>query len=270
MSAPAALGAPRLLQDVDAHGDGNRLLLYEVDGATALLKHYRSRGARTREWIKAFWYRVGERKLGISAKERCALERAQLALWHRHGFDVPALLPLPLPPGYDASTASWLEYCPGPTLAAAAADAARPAAERAAWLARFGGALAERQARVLETRELQLVMKHASLKHVLVYGERLVHFDLESAHAPGVDLRDALADELSGIVRSLLRGVPEAEREALGGALLAGHGRPALLREILTRGLGSHFTRRVRRYADELRRPELGKHDALRWVQQRI
>jgi hypothetical protein len=271
MSASVALAPPRLLQDVDRRGDGNRLLLYEIDGAPALLKHYPSRGARSREWIKAFWYRVGERKLGISARERCGLERMQLALWRRHGFDVPALLPHPLPTGFDAETASWLEYCPGPTLLAVVADAARPQPERAALLARFGAVLAARQARVLVTRELQLVMKHASLKHVLVHGERLVHFDLESAHAPGVDVRDALADELSGLVRSLLRGAKKNEDgEALGIALLAGHGRPDVLREILARGLGGHVTRRLRRFADRRRRPGFAKHDALEWVQERI
>ena len=81
---------------------------------------------------------------------------------------------------------------------------------------------------MLETGELGLVMKHASLKHVLVHAGRLVHFDLESAHAPGVDPRDALADELSGLVRSLLRAPSRAEPERLGAALLAGHARAAI------------------------------------------
>lgn len=272
MSASVALAPPRLLQDVDRRGDGNRLLLYELDGTPALLKHYRARGSRAREWVKAFWYRVGERKLGVSAEQRCRLERTQLALWREHGFDVPALLSHPLPKGFDARTATWIEYCPGPTLHAWVSDPARAAAERAALLERFGAVLALRQARVLETGELRLVMKHASLKHVLVHGDRLVHFDLESAHAPGVDVRDALADELSGLLRSLLRGSkgPDAERDALGRALLAGHARPDVLGEILARGLGGHLTRRVRRFADGMRRPHFAKHDALRWVQQQI
>jgi hypothetical protein len=258
-----------VLQEAHAHGGGNRLLLYEVDGAPALLKVYRARGARWQEIAKSFSYRFLERKRGITARERCALERAQLALWRRHGFDVPALLSHPLPPGFEPDTTSWLEYCPGPTLHAFTADAAQPLAAREAALARFGAALASRQARVLETGELALVMKHASLKHVLVYGERLVHFDLESAHAPGVDVGDALADELSGLVRSLLRAPAVAERERLGAALLAGHARPELLRTILSRGLGGALRRRVRRLADRRRRPGFAKHDALRWVQER-
>ena len=64
----------------------------------------------------------------MTARQRCALERAQLRLWREHGFDVPALLDLPLPAGYSADTASWLEYCPGPTLHQFVSDAAQPLA----------------------------------------------------------------------------------------------------------------------------------------------
>ena len=72
-------------------------------------------------------------------------------------------------------------------------------------------------------------------------------------------------------LRSLLRGARKnGDGESLGGALLAGHGRPGVLREILARGLGGHVTRRLRRFADRRRRPGFAKHDALEWVQERI
>ena len=269
MSAPPELAPPRLLQDVNRDGSGNRLLLYEIEGRPALLKEYRARGARVRELAKAVGYRVFERKRGVTARGRCALERELIARWRQHGFDVPALLPFALPPGFDARTATWLEYCPGPTLRDFARDAAQPLALRERELARFAATLAARQARVLETRDVGLVMKHATLKHVLLHAGRQVHVDFEGAHAPGVDPWEALADELSGLVRSLLRAVRREERERLGAAFLAGHGAPALLRDVAARGAGRRLRRRLHRLSDRLRRPVLGKHAALAWVVER-
>ena len=270
MSGSPAPGAPRVLQEVNRDGSGNRLLLYQIEGRPALLKVYRARGGRAREWVKLFSYFVFERKRGVTARERCALERAQLALWRRHGFDVPQLLSHPLPEGHSAETASWLEYCPGPTLRSVVSEVARPVAERESLLARFGATLAAREVRVLETGELGLVMKHASLKHVLCHAGLQIHFDLESAHAPGVDARDALADELAGLVRSLLRAIRPGERERLGAALLEGHAEPKLLHEIASRALSGSLRRRLERASDRLRRGELGKYAALCWVQERV
>ena len=51
---------------------------------------------------------------------------------------------------------------------------------------------------------------------------------------------------------------------------LAGHGEPALLKQIAARGAGTQLRRRVRRMADRLRRPRFGKHDALAWVVERL
>jgi len=270
MSDRDAPPPPRVLQEVNRDGSGNRLLLYEIEGRPALLKVYRARSGRAREWAKRFSYLVLERKRGVTARERCALERAQLALWRRCGFDVPALLSHPLPEGYSADTATWLEYCPGPTLRSVASDRSLPIEQRERELARFGETLAARQRRVLETGELGLVMKHASLKHVLCHAARQVHFDLESAHAAGVDVRDALADELAALVRSLLRAVRADERERLGAALLEGHADPKLLREIASRALDGALRRRLQRLSDRLRRGELGKYAALEWVRARL
>ena len=142
MSVPPALPPPRLLQDVNRDGGGNRLLLYEIEGRPALLKEYRARGAALREWTKAVGYWVLERKRGVTVRGRCALERELLALWRRQGFDVPAVLTHPLPPGFDPRAATWLEYCPGPTLQRFVRDAAEPLALREAEVARFAATLA--------------------------------------------------------------------------------------------------------------------------------
>jgi hypothetical protein len=269
MSAPPEIALLRALDRPSRDGRGNRLLLYHVAGHPALLKLYRPRSDALREWVKAAGYRVLEGKRGSTARERCAVEREQLALWRGEGFDVPALLPHPLPPEYSEDTASWLEYCPGPTLHRYVRKRVTPLEAREQAVRTFAASLAQRQARALETGELGLVMKHASLQHVLLCTGRQVHFDLESAHAPGIDLFEALADELGGLVRSLLFRVRDDEQERLGAAFLAGHGAPALLREVAARGAGGSLRRRVRRLADRARRPELGKHAALAWVAER-
>jgi hypothetical protein len=269
MSTPPALQPARLLQDKNRDGGGNRLFLYEIEGRPALLKEYRARGAAWRELAKSVGYRVLERKRGVTARGRCAVERELLALWRAHGFDVPAVLLYPVPAGFDPQAATWLEYCPGPTLRFHAGDRAVPRAERERELARFAATLALRQKRALETRELGLVTKHASLQHVLLHAGRQVHFDFESAHTQGTDVWEALADELSGLVRSLLRRARRDERELLGAAFLEGHADAALLREIAARGEGHGVRRSVRRMADRLRRPAFAKHDALAWVLER-
>ena len=269
MSAPAAQNFRRLLQDQNRDGGGNRLLLYEIEGRPALLKEYRARAAPWRELAKAVGYRVLERKRGVTARGRCAIERELLALWRAHGFDVPAVLPFPVPAGFDPQAATWLEYCPGPTLRDFARSRTEPRDARERALAGFAATLALRQRRALETHELGLVTKHASLQHVLLHEGRQVHFDFESAHTQGTDVWEALADELSGLVRSLLR-TRRSEREPLGAAFLEGHGDAALLHEIAARGTGRGLRRRARRMADRLRRPTFGKHDALAWVVERV
>jgi len=269
LSTPPALQPARLLQDQNRDGGGNRLFVYEIEGKPALLKEYRARGAAWRELAKSVGYRVLERKRGVTARGRCAVERELLALWRAHGFDVPAVLTHPVPAGFDPQAATWLEYCPGPTLRFHTGDRAAPRAERERELARFAATLGLRQKRALETRELGLVTKHASLQHVLLHAGRQVHFDFESAHTQGTDVWEALADELSGLVRSLLRRARRDERELLGAAFLEGHGDVALLREIAARGEGHGVRRSVRRMADRMRRPGFAKHDALAWVLER-
>ena len=92
----------RVLQDGgrDDRKGGNLLLLDDTPGGEAFLKVYRRRGTALRQASKAFSYRVIERKRGVTARERCALERRHLALWRAEGFDVPALLDRPLPDAF--------------------------------------------------------------------------------------------------------------------------------------------------------------------------
>lgn len=268
MSAEGLSGL-RLIQDGgrDDRG-GNRLYVDETPGREALLKVYRRRGTPLREAAKRFSYRFIERKRGVTPRERCALERRHLALWRAQGFDVPALLERPLPEGLSADTALWMELCPGPLLYRFVADRARSLDERGEQVERFARSLGERQGRTLELSELGLVMKHASIKHVLLHEGRQVSFDLEGAYADSWPLLDALADELGANLRSLLRVAAE-DRDALGAAFLAGYGRREQLREIAAYGIrGGGLHRAVRRWADRRRR-DFSEYDALLWLEQR-
>lgn len=261
----------RVLQDGgrDDRRGGNLLLLDETPGREALLKVYRRRGTRGREASKRFSYYAIERKRGVTARERCALERRNLSLWRAEGFDVPALLARSLPEGFSSETAQWMEYCPGRLLYEFVRDRGVPLATRSREVARFAADLACRQGRALERGERGLVMKHASIKHVLLFGERQVSFDLESSYAAGFPMLDALADELGAYVRSLLRVIRAEDRERLGGAFFEAYGRPEQLAAIADFGLRKGgISRAVRRLADRRRRKDLSEYDALCWVEE--
>lgn len=229
-------------------------------------------GGRARELVKRTSFRLFERKRGVTARERCAVERECLTLWRRHGFDVPALLEGPRLPDVDPAAASWLEYCPGRLLSALLGDAAVPMEERCSLLERLAKEVGQRQALALESSELRLVPANASVKHVLVHGERLTCFDLESVYAPPTPILDALARELTGLLRSVRRSTAAESFEPLGLAFLRGYAPREQLRRVATQGLrGGGLHRRVRRWADRSRRRDSGaKVDELRWLLARL
>lgn len=260
---------PRVLQagGHSKRAGGNQLLVYTFETGPALLKVYRRRGSRFREFFKRVSYRFIERKCGVTARERCALERANLRLWRDAGFEVPALLDRPLPPGYEPDRAQWLEYCPGPLLHDFVRDSSVPLSERGAAVECFSAALSDRQRRAFEFEERSLVMKHASLKHVLLFENRQVSFDLETVYASTVPMLDALADELGGYARSLLRMGPVEEQVFLGTAFVRAYSNSGLLRKVIDYGLsGGGVVRAVKRFGDERRRPSFSEHAALRWL----
>jgi len=262
----------RVLQDGgrDDRQGGNLLLLDDTPGREGLLKVYRRRGSATREAFKWFSYRVIERKRGVTGRERCAIERHHLALWRECGFDVPALLPRPLPEGFTADTALWMEYCPGPLLYNFSCEQGVPLAQRRDAVARFARVLGERQALALAREDRGLVMKHATIKHAILFGDRQVGFDLEGAYADSWPMLDALADELAANLRSLLRVSREHERDEMGAAFLEGYGRRDQLAAIADFGIRrGGLNRGVRRWADRRRR-HFSEYDTLCWVESRL
>ena len=268
----ARFGAPTRLQGESGskRGGGNWLLLYGEGESQGLLKVYRSRGSARRERFKRIGLSRLEGKRGVTPRERQQLERRNLELWRSHGFDVPALLDRPVPDAFADEPALWLEYCPGPTLWDVVCDASLPFEARREALARGASDLGRRQELALSMAERDLVMKHGSLKHVLVFGDRQVSIDLEGGYVPTLPMLDALADELAGFVRSLRKAVPEEELDAMGLAFPEGYGDPARLHTIAGHGIAARgLARHVKRWNDRRRRGRGAKVEGLRWLQQR-
>jgi hypothetical protein len=279
MSADEVAGG-RLLKGGGRDGRSNSVWLV----GDAVLKLYR----RRRSWLRevageaAAWF--FHRKRGVSVGVRHETERRSLEVWRGHGFDVPAMLARPLPDGV-TPPALWMEYCPGPLLYDAV-DAGR--------LERLGASMDRRHRLALETREPLLVHEKGTLKHVIVCGDRLVTFDFEQGFRRSFPMREALAEEVAGYLRSLAQATEESHvppafadgtnasrpEQATAGerptsdvgtfedgvkALLRGYSDTARLKRIAEWGTrGVSFYRLMKRWQDGVRRPVHGKVDVLR------
>lgn len=267
--SPAQLAgeAWTVLQRGGSHGGGNQLFVTGEPGRSALLKLYRRRGPRWKETLKRLGAGLLEQRRGVTAAERCALERECLTLWKEHGFDVPALLDRPLPDGVERRTASWIEYCPGRLLSAVVADSHVSLEAKLRLVDRLAAVAGRRHALALARRDPRFVIENASIKHVIVSDERLVHIDLENAFHRRVDLLDALSREVSTTLRSLCRHAP-GDFEALATRFVRAHPDPGLLRRAALHGaLGRAPTLRLRRWRDRRgRAPGTAKADMLCWL----
>lgn len=207
-----------------------------------------------------------ERKRGISARARYETERLTLEIWRREGFDVPALLDLPAPEPTPEGPYVWLEYLPGVPLSDFIEDPEAPFADKVRYVERLGQELARRQGRALEISEPLLIQEHASVKHVIVDGERMVHFDLEGGYCPGFDITEAATQELSGILRSLARK-GECHLDDYLRALVAGYGDRSLLTSLVDHGLECRsLYRHFKRKHDMKRRQTFSKTEMLETI----
>ena len=217
-------------------GTGNLTLVYREPAPPRVLKIYRTRRSALSEALGGLAHRVIEGKRGASAAARCRTERLAIAAWADAGCAVVGRLDLP-PPAELAAPSNWLEYVPAPTLQAVLAGTAPAAAAPVDLLRRLGADCAQRHRIALARREPLLVHERALAGHVFVVGARLVWFDLENGFRPDYPLRRALARELAGLARSLLRLAPAP---AVGDdwlrALVAGYADRSLLHELVHAG----------------------------------
>jgi hypothetical protein len=250
-------------------GLGN--LSYRVSGpaGTYLLKLYRRRWGRLQELIEPWYSRYVLRRTSGTAEHRFRSERDNLAVWRREGFDVCRSFDLPLPRGIDPP-ALWLEYVPGRLLLDALADPDMAWGEKAEYLAALSRELGRRHARALATGERRLLQKHGTASHVMLYGSRLITFDLEGAYLPGHALDAALVRELAGYLRSFLHALRDRVDDGIE-AFAAAYPEPALLRDALDhRLLGRSVLRRLARYRDRRRRGEGSKFGLLARLRLRL
>lgn len=218
-----------------ARGDGRHCVLkVELGGAPAVLKLY----GRKRDWLKDALRSLGQRlvvgKTGMAPATRCRVERETLAVWRRHGFDVPAELALPLPAEVPPLRL-LLEWLPGELFHVSIHRADGPLADKVRRLERLARESGRRHAVALAEREPRLVQAHATLVHVMVVPaldggaapERLVTFDFEVAWARrssiprliGLELMQLLEsiaafaplDQIAPLIRAFVAAYPERE-----------------------------------------------------------
>jgi hypothetical protein len=253
-----------LLQAKGKRGTGNILLLFRDPPPGLVLKLYRFRRSRFRETCKDFSQQRLEGKRGAHATARYETERQSLAVWMREGFGVVPPVDQPLPEGVEPP-AMWLEYCPGRTLDRVISDPAVGEADKQSVLGRLAASMTPRHARALELREPLLVQEHAALTHVFVHADQLLVFDLETGYRPGFPVLEALAQEVAGYARSVLK-FGGTDGPALLEAFVSGYGDPGLLRRITDHALFTRsLVRRLKRWDDQRRRP-LSKTAAMKQV----
>ncbi|MCA8959699.1 MAG: hypothetical protein KDC38_04270 [Planctomycetes bacterium] len=248
-----------LIQDGGSHGGGNQLYVYRVGGVDRLLKVYRRRGGLVGEWIKGLSHRFFERKRGVSATARRETERLGLEIWRRHGFDVPVLSHDPPPPEFSRFPTLWLEYCPGPSVADVFEEPTTEPARRHELLSSVSERMSRRHELALELGEALLIPEHASIKHVIVFGDRLVQIDLEGGFRPGLPVLEAACQEVSGTLRSVARKA-EAEFEGLVDTFVQSYSNSAQLALIAEHGSTGRGTYRTfKRWQDGRRRDHYSK-----------
>ncbi|MBE0541193.1 MAG: hypothetical protein IH623_07390 [Verrucomicrobia bacterium] len=202
--SPTPPGGAKILQSGGRGGTGNILYVFPNEQPPLVLKVFRPRRSRFREFLKNFSERVLEGKRGATAAIRCATEKLNLELWTREGFEVVKPVARALPAGL-MLPALWLLHCDAPLLWEVLADFTRSLETRLPLVELLGLSLSSRHTRAVELQEPLLIHEHGHIKHFFIREGRLVAFDLEHGFKPGYPVVKAVARELAGITTSLAR-----------------------------------------------------------------
>jgi hypothetical protein len=247
-----------LLQAGGKLASGNILLLFREPEPACVLKLYRFRRSRFRERCKDFAQRVLEGKRGATAKARHDTEAAGVRCWMREGFDVVRPVDRPRPDGIKPP-AAWFEYCDAPRLDEVLCDDAVDQGRKAVLARELAAVCAGRHRRAVELREPLLVHEHGNVNHVFVDGDRLVFFDLENGFRPGFPIVEALAQEVAGFLRSIVK-FGGASSDELLKEFVAGYTDQDLLRRVLEHAVESRsLVRRLKRWHDRRKRGDMSK-----------
>ena len=256
-----------LIQGPNARG-GNLLFRVSTRDGDLVLKLYRRRKARWRAPLRHVAHFV-EGKRGTSPHARCETERETLEVWQRHGFLAPRLVDRPCPQSVEPPFL-WMTWLPGVDLRGALEDAQVSCTDKAAWMRRLAASMSFRHTRALEAKEPLLIPEHPHVQHVLVDGPRVAIFDHEGGYTPRYPLRQAIAAEFAGTLRSALRAAPGIA-DVLLASFVDGYDERARARSVCDDALdGGGLTRRFHRWDDRRRRPDFSKMKALRLLRKAL
>ncbi len=252
-----------LVQGPNARG-GNMLYRVATPDGDLALKLYRQRKAAWRAPFRRLAHAI-EGKRGTSPSARCETERRTLECWQRHGFSAPRWMDRPCPDDVNPPFL-WMTWLAGVVLRTALEDPDVGSQQKSRWMEALADSMSARHTCALAEREPLLIPEHPHVQHVIVHEDSVSVFDHEGGYAPRYPIRQAIAAELAGTVRSALRAAPNMERELVTSFVMGYKERDravTICKEALE---GRGITRRVHRWDDERRRPDFSKAKALRML----
>ena len=174
--------------------------------------------------LRRLWADLGNcfvGRTGASPSQRYLTERACLAVWRRHGFDVFQECDA-APEVSIGAHHICMEYVPGRSVGDFLADPDVPRRRKTALVARLAHEWRWRHDIALAHREPLLIHEHPTLVHVWMgpHG-RLIHYDFEIAYARAGKLDDLIARELIGFLRSLYKLSSQEEFDRYLAAFLS-------------------------------------------------
>jgi tRNA A-37 threonylcarbamoyl transferase component Bud32 len=190
-------------------GDGtHRVLKLLYKGTPLILKCYGLKTGRLQAALRQYGVRLIIGKSAYSVAGRFHTESEVLALWRREGFDVPGVLS----PDFLSDIRQpclAMEWIPGPTLAAMLRSTEISLDRKKELVAQFAGVMGRRHDRAIAIKEPRLIFEHPTFNHVIVSGDRLVHFDFEIAFTAAGNIERVVRHELAGFLFAL----PRSHRE---------------------------------------------------------
>jgi len=228
-------------------------------------KCYFPRRGPLRERLSEFSHRWFEGKRCATPAGRFETEARSLDLWRKAGADVPAIFEVRPPTDHSPPTLV-MEYVAGRSLFWHLVDPETSRPEAVELVSALAESCRARHAVALREREPLLIHEHATAKHVIFSGSRLVTIDLEGGYRQGYPVAVAAGWEVAGLLRSLWQTTdsPTPEHQLLRAFVRAYSDRQQL-RHVATAAYGRGVVAWAKRAADGWRRTR-PKHLALAGV----
>lgn len=202
-------------------GDGrHRVLKIELGGRPVVLKLFGRKRSVLRERLRDLGQRFIVGKTGMAPSVRCRTERETIELWRRHGFDVPALLDVELPPEVPHPRLAF-EFVEGGLVTRYLASREVFPQHKRTLIERLAREWSRRHALAIRLREPRLIQAHAFFGHLIRSPRepgrppRIVTFDFEVGWARRGAVARLASLEIAQYLESLHRWVRPEEFEPL-------------------------------------------------------